>query len=124
MMGSRKTQAEWNLISEKKGKLDREQVLAIKRGLEKGERVADLAMLYCVNELTITRIRDGKTWGWLKTEDDFYMRSVVVTEQDEKEAAESLAKLMGMMGEKREADTVGDRLVGELEQTGKNRFGL
>lgn len=123
-MGSRKTQAEWNLISEKKGKLDREQVLAIKRGLEKGERVADLAMLYCVNELTITRIRDGKTWGWLKTEDDFYMRSVVVTEQDEKEAAESLAKLMGMMGEKREADTVGDRLVGELEQTGKNRFGL
>lgn len=49
----------------KKGLLSPQQVWQIRDSLARGERPAVIALLYGVSEQTVTRIRDGKTWGWL-----------------------------------------------------------
>jgi hypothetical protein len=65
-----KSAAARNEINAKKGVLSAVEVLRIKRGLEAGDRPRNIAEMFGVSEQTITRIRDGKTWSWVKTTDE------------------------------------------------------
>lgn len=69
-MKKRKTQDEMNLINAQKGILTVEQVVWIKMELSRGVAVQDIADILVMSYQTIARIRDGKTWNWVKTLDD------------------------------------------------------
>ena len=85
--------------NEKKGVLDRRQVLRIKRGLEAGDKVDTLARLFGVSYQTITRIRDGKTWGWVMTDEEVIATPRVGVEVPKGRIAASLADVMKRINE-------------------------
>jgi len=107
-----KSLAEQAEANARKGILTADQVLNIRAGLARGERPADIATLYNVSEQTITRIRDGKTWFWLKHISD---APVNVTAEDEAGAAASFARLQAELAKQK----AGDKLVDELKGEGK-----
>lgn len=59
-----------NAASAKKGVLTEAQVLRVKLLLEGGEHPKVIAGMLGVSVQTIVRIRDGVTWGWLRTMGD------------------------------------------------------
>ena len=88
-----KTQADHNAASAKKGFLQASQVLKIKEALMNGENPRALAVIYGVSPLTITRIRSGETWAWLKPYGNAEMPQAPVPD----EVAASLATLQKLM---------------------------
>jgi hypothetical protein len=107
-----KSLAEQAEANARKGILTADQVLNIRAGLARGEHPADIAIIYGVSEQTITRIRDGKTWFWLKGigMDD---RPTNVTESDIAGAAASFARLQAELAKQKAGDILIDELKGE-----------
>jgi hypothetical protein len=93
-----RTIADHNAASAKKGILRADQVMKIKQGLQAGEHPLMFATLYGVSEQTIIRIRDGKTWAWLKAQGNLPLASQAPLPD---EVATSLATLQKLMEEER-----------------------
>lgn len=124
-MKKQKTQEEINQANARKGLLTVEQVVWIKMELERGISVQDIADVLVMSYQTIARIRDGKTWRWVKTLADAEKAkpNLPPTESMRYAANASLAKLLAenqnLLGqEPKEEDDSG---VGRLaEETKKN----
>jgi len=93
-----RTIADHNAASAKKGVLKAEQVLKIKEALLRGENPRALAVLFGVSVLTITRIRNGDTWAWLKPQSVFVPSTAAPVPDD---VANSLAALQKLMQEEK-----------------------
>lgn len=88
-----------NAASALKGVLNAGEVMRIKQGLGKGDHPSALARLFGVSEQTITRIRDGKTWAWVKTDEEIFARPVMGKELPVEDAQKSLAEVMRRINE-------------------------
>ena len=79
--------------------------------------IFDIAKREQVSEQTITRIRDGRTWGWLKTLNDVAMvEPIYVSEQVQQEAKESEERMKKLLaGEVKLPSLRAEKLDPELE---------
>lgn len=93
-----------NAASAQKGVLKTDEVLRIKQGLERGDHPNLLARLFGVSEQTITRIRDGKTWGWLRTDKEMMDRPVVGKVVPEGVVSASLQDVLKRINEGKQAE--------------------
>jgi hypothetical protein len=77
--------------------------------------VGDLAGLYQVSEGTIVRIRDGRTWGWLKTEKDKMEQPVLqsLTKEQEKEMNGQIERLLEVQKEAQAGNRAAPEIVGK-----------
>jgi DNA-binding XRE family transcriptional regulator len=115
------TQDRHNAASAKKGVLTPEDVLRIKHGLLDGEGVNALATIFGVSEQTITRIRDGKTWAWLKTAQETIS---LPPRREGKEMppeamAASLAEVLARINQPKEEEGEGLAALGKAIEEGK-----
>jgi hypothetical protein len=96
-MDSRKRQE----MNSKKGVLTAPEVIHIRELLALGEHPKTIADMYMVSITTITRIRDGVTWGWLPTEEhsEAYVEVMMqkpLTPEETADAQKSLERLLTM----------------------------
>ena len=96
-----------NEASARKGVLTQEAVLRVKAQLGRKEHPLDIANREGVSYQTITRIRDGKTWGWLRCAGDLIeAERPELSEGDREAAGASLGRLMEeLRGEGKAAET-------------------